>query len=137
VVASIVSARDLQDGEVLLAEGARDGLLHVVVSGRIAVARRDELDGSWNVLHHLEAGDLVGELSFMDDAPRYAALVAAGPTRVLVLNRRDFETLVEREPRVVYKVMRAIMRVAHEVQRRLSRQMSDLQQYLYRPGAKY
>jgi hypothetical protein len=33
--------------------------------------------------------------------------------------------------------MRAIMRVAHEVQRRLSRQMSDLQQYLYRPGAKY
>jgi CRP-like cAMP-binding protein len=137
VVASIVSARDLQDGEVLLAEGARDGLLHVVVSGRIAVARRDELDGSWSVLHHLEAGDLVGELSFMDDAPRYAALVAAGPTRVLVLNRRDFETLVEREPRVVYKVMRAIMRVAHEVQRRLSRQMSDLQQYLYRPGAKY
>ena len=137
VVASIVSVRDLKDGEVLLPEGARDGLLHVIVSGRIAVARRDEHDGGWNVLYHLQAGDLVGELSFMDDAPRYATLLAAGATRVLVLNRSDFETLIERQPRVVYKVMRGIMRVAHEVQRRLSRQMHELQQYLYRPGAKY
>jgi CRP-like cAMP-binding protein len=120
VVASIVSVRDLKDGEVLLPEGARD-----------------EHDGGWNVLYHLQAGDLVGELSFMDDAPRYATLLAAGATRVLVLNRSDFETLIERQPRVVYKVMRGIMRVAHEVQRRLSRQMNELQQYLYRPGAKY
>lgn len=136
-LASIASLRDVKDGEVLLAEGAKDGLLHVIVSGRIAVARKRDVSDGWNVLHHLEAGDLVGELSFMDDAPRYAALVAAGPTRVLVLRREDFETLLDREPRVVYKTMRAIMRVAHEVQRRLSRQMLDLQQYLYRPGAKY
>jgi CRP-like cAMP-binding protein len=137
VVASIVSVRELQDGDVLLAEGARDGVLHVIVSGRIAVSRHDEHGPGWNVLYHLESGDLVGELSFMDDAPRYAALVASGATRVLVLNRKDFETLIERQPRVVYKVMRAVMRVAHEVQRRLSRQMHELQEYLYRPGAKF
>jgi CRP-like cAMP-binding protein len=135
-LAAIVTMRDLADGEVLLPEGAKDGHLHVVVSGRIAVARR-AADGRWNVLHHLEAGDLVGELSFMDDEPRYAALVATGPTRVLVLDRADFETLLDREPRLVYRVMRGIMRVAHGVQRRLSRQMLELQEYLYRPGAKY
>ena len=89
------------------------------------------------LLHTVEPGDLVGELSFMDDEPRYAALLAAGPTEVLVLDRRDFETLVDREPRVVYKVMRAVMRVAHKVQRRLSLQMRDLENYLYRTGAKY
>ncbi len=136
-VASIVSVRDLADGEVLLPEGATDSHLHVIVGGRIAVARHRDTGPGWTVLHHLETGDLVGELSFMDDAPRYAALVAAGPTRVLVLDRKDFETLLDREPRVVYKVMRSIMRVAHDVQRRLSRQMHELQEYLYRPGAKY
>jgi CRP/FNR family transcriptional regulator, cyclic AMP receptor protein len=135
-LANIITARDLADGEVLIPEGARDSHLHVVVSGRVAVARRSA-DGRWDVLHHLESGDLVGELSFMDDEPRYAALVASGATRVLVLARADFETLLDREPRVVYKVMRAIMRVAHGVQRRLSRQMHELQEYLYRPGAKY
>jgi CRP-like cAMP-binding protein len=73
----------------------------------------------------------------MDDEPRYAALIASGRTEVLVLDRRDFETLVDREPRVVYKVMRAVMRVAHKVQRRLGLQMRDLENYLYRTGGKY
>ena len=135
VLADLVRIRVLKDGEVLLAEGARDGLLHVVVNGRIDVLK----DGAHGrtLLHTVEPGDLVGELSFMDDEPRYAALVASGTTEVLVLDRRDFETLVETEPRVVYKVMRAVMRVAHKVQRRLSLQMRDLENYLYRTGAKY
>lgn len=135
VLADLVLLRALVDGEVLLPEGSSDSHLHVVVSGRVDVIR--EGPHGRNILHTLEPGDLVGELSFMDDAPRYAALVASGPTEVLVLERHDFETLVEREPRLVYKVMRAIMRVAHRVQRRLSAQMRDLENYLYRTGARY
>jgi CRP-like cAMP-binding protein len=135
VLCDLVLLRALADGEVLLPEGASDSHLHVVVSGRIDAVR--EGPHGRNILHTLEPGDLVGELSFMDDAPRYAALVASGPTEVLVLARRDFETLVEREPRLVYKVMRAIMRVAHRVQRRLSAQMRDLENYVYRTGARY
>lgn len=135
VLAALVTTRELADGEVLLQEGSADTHLHVILSGRIAVARRRN-DG-WHVLHTLDAGDLVGELSFLDDEPRYATLLAAGPTRVLALKRADFETLVESEPRVLYKVMRAITRVARSVQQRLSRQMLDLQDYLFRTGAKY
>jgi CRP-like cAMP-binding protein len=134
VLSALVRLRSLADGDVLLAEGARDGHLHVVVRGRIDVVK----DGPHGrmLLHTIEPGDLVGELSFMDDEPRYAALVASGATEVLVLDRRDFESLVDREPRVVYKVMRAIMRVAHKVQRRLALQMRDLENYLYRTGGK-
>jgi CRP-like cAMP-binding protein len=135
VLGELVRLRMLADAEVLLPEGGRDAVLHVVASGRIDVVK----DGPHGrtLLHTIEPGDLVGELSFMDDEPRYAALVASGPTEVLVLDRRDFETLVETEPRVVYKVMRAIMRVAHKGQRRLARQMRDLENYLYRTGGKY
>lgn len=136
-LAALVKVRKLADGEVLVPESSRDSNLHVITQGRIAVARRDQASGEQHVMYTLETGDLVGELSFMDDEVRYASLVAAGPATVFVLAREDFETLVEREPRLVYKVMRAIMRVAHGVQRRLSRQMLDLQNYLYRTGAKY
>jgi len=134
VLADLVVVRDLKDGEVLLPEGASDSHLHVVIRGRIDVVR-DSGHGR-NTLHTLEPGDLVGELSFMDDAPRYAALVASGPTEVLVLERRDFETLIESSPSVVYKVMRAIMRVAHKSQRRLSAQLKDFENYLFRTGGK-
>ena len=135
VLGRLVSLKHLKDGEVLLAEGARDALLHVVVSGRICVVKKGERGPL--LMHRLEPGDLVGELSFMDYAPRYAALVAAGPTEVLCLRRSDFETLVDQEPRVVYKAMRAIMRVAHRVQRRLALQAQDLENYVYRSGAMY
>jgi CRP/FNR family transcriptional regulator, cyclic AMP receptor protein len=133
-LAGVMTIRDLKDGEVLLPEGARDSHLHIVVAGHIEVMHVSERGRT--LLYRLEPGDLVGELSFMDDEPRYAALIASGPTEVLVLARSDFETLVEPSPQLVYKVMRAIMRVAHKVQRRLSLQLQDLEHYIYRTGAK-
>ena len=134
VLAGMVTLRDLKDGEVLLPAGSCDGHLHVVAAGRIEVVHAAEHGPT--VLARLGPGDLVGELSFMDDEPRYAALVASGPTKVLVLERSDFETLVESSPRLVYKVMRAIMRVSHAVQRRLSLELRDMENYIYRTGAK-
>jgi CRP-like cAMP-binding protein len=130
----IVHVRDLVDGEVLVAEGALDSKLHVVLHGRIEVVRHGE--HGRHVLQSLGPGDLAGELSFMDDAPRFAALVASGATEVLALDRVDFETLIDPSPRVVYKVMRSIMHAARAVQRRLSLQMRDLENYLYRTGGR-
>jgi len=133
-LARLVHVRALADGEVLVAEGAKDSKLHVVLSGRIDVVRAGEHGN--HVLQSLRAGDLVGELSFMEDAPRFAGLVATGPTEVLALDRVDFETLIAGSPWIVYKVMRAIMHAARNVQRRLSLQMRDFENYLYRTGAR-
>jgi CRP-like cAMP-binding protein len=136
ILAGLVDLRDCLDGEVLVGEGASDSHLFIPVTGRIGITRRDEHNEP-TTLHTLRAGELAGELSFMDGEPRYASLVADGPTRVLVLDRLRLEQILTVHPMVVYKTMRAIMRVAHHVQRRLSRQMVDMQHYLYRTGGKY
>jgi CRP/FNR family cyclic AMP-dependent transcriptional regulator len=136
VLARISTIRELKDGEVLLPAGSRDSNLHVIIAGHVEVVQMPDERGR-RLLYRLEPGDLVGELSFMDDEPRYAALIASGPTEVLVLARSDFATLIERSPRVIYKVMRAIMLVAHRVQRRLSLQLREMEHYIYRTGAKF
>jgi CRP/FNR family transcriptional regulator, cyclic AMP receptor protein len=97
VLAGVMRIRELKDGEVLLPEGARDSHLHIVVAGHIEVVHIS--DRGRTLLYRLEPGDLVGELSFMDNEPRFAALIACGPTEVLVLARSDFETLIEPSPR--------------------------------------
>lgn len=135
-LARIVEVRDCKEDEVLVGEGASDSHLFIPISGRIEIVKRDEHNRP-QVLHTLQAGELAGELSFMDGEQRYASLVAAAPMRVLVLDRVKLETLLSTHPVVVYKTMRAIMRVAHRVQRRLSRQMVDMQHYLYMTGSKY
>lgn len=135
-LARISRIRDCQDGEVLVEEGARDAHLFVPVTGKINITRRDE-HGEWSVIHTLQPGDLAGELSFMDGEPRFASLIASGATRVLVLERDDFEVLLLSHPVVVYKTMRAIMRVVHRVQQQMNSQMMDMQRYLFRTGGKY
>jgi CRP-like cAMP-binding protein len=136
VLAGLITVHDLKDGEVLLREGQSDSNLYVVVSGAIAAVSPDQ-EGTLRSLHELTRGDLVGELSFMDNAPRTHSLVAKGPTRVFSLNREKFETLIPLHALLVYKVMRAIMRVAHAVQRRMSLNLAELQNYIYKIHGKY
>jgi CRP-like cAMP-binding protein len=88
-------------------------------------------------LNVLTAGDLAGELAFLDSRPRYAALVALGPTKLFSLQRTKLESLLDQHPLIVYRVMRAIARFAHEVLHRSSAQMTELTAYLFKTQAKY
>jgi CRP/FNR family transcriptional regulator, cyclic AMP receptor protein len=135
VLAELMDVRDLADGEVLVRQGASDTHLFAVVSGALAVAR--ELDGQWVNLHVLTKGDLANELGFMDGKPHYAALRAAGPTRILSLERDKLESLLEREPVIVYRVMRAIFRVVHVILNRLAMQSSELTNYVFKVHGRY
>ena len=137
VLADVVSLRTLADGEVLVKQGASDNHLYVIVSGALAVARQTEADGQWLNLNLLTKGDLAGELGFMDGRPHYAALRASGPTQVLSLEREKLESLLVREPIIVYRVMRAIFRVVHVILNRMAMQTSELTNYLYKVHGKY
>lgn len=135
-LASHVTFRDLKPEEVLVREGASDNHLFVVVNGALGVVRNaGKAEGV--TLLTLTAGDLVGELSFIDETPHYASLVAIGPTRVLELERGKLESLLLVHPDIVYRVMRAIVRTVHEIQRRLSMQSSELTNYIYKRHGKY
>lgn len=135
VLAGLMTVRDLADGEVVVREGQTDNQLYVVVSGALGVARQSE--GEWVNLHVLTKGDLANELGFMDGRPHYAALRATGPTRVLCLEREKLESLLSRDPVIVYRVMRAILRIVHVVLNRLAMHASELSNYVFKVHGKY
>ena len=128
--------RDLRPDEVLVKEGRSDNHLYVVVSGAIGVVRNAGTTERVTLLT-LTTGDLVGELSFIDDTPHYASLVAIGSTRVFGLEREKLESLLLTQPELVYRVMRAIVRTVHEIQRRISMQSQELTNYIYKQHGKY
>jgi CRP/FNR family transcriptional regulator, cyclic AMP receptor protein len=136
VLAAAMTLRDLQHGEVLIREGSADDHLYVVASGVLGVVKGAGLEEEVTI-NAIRPGDVVGELSFLDGATRYASLVALSDTRVLGLSRDALEGLLETRPKVVYHVMRAIVRVVHEIQRRLSMQTAELTNYLYKTHGRY
>ena len=131
IVAKLVHLHRLEDGQVLAPEGEPDSRMHVVVNGALAVSR-PVANGQWENMHVMTAGDLVGELSFLDGTPHFAAVRSLGQTEVFSLDRADLESLVENHPWIAYRIMRAIVRFTHSLQRRMSMQSAELVHYLYK-----
>lgn len=136
-LADLVEMSEYADGDIVVAEGAKDDHLRIILSGALAVAKRSGGSDEWMRLNTLTAGDLAGELAFLDSRPRYAALVALGPTKVFSLQRGRLESLLNKDPLIVYRVMRSIARFAHEVLHRSGSELSELTSYLFKTKAKY
>ena len=135
-LAATMLARKLAQGEVLVREGDSDDHLYVVVAGSLGVVKAVGTDNEVTI-NVIRPGDVAGELSFLDGATRFASLVAMGDTQVLSLSRGDLEALLDRDPHLVYRIMRAIVRVVHDIQRRLSMQTAELTNYLYKTHGRY
>jgi CRP-like cAMP-binding protein len=129
ILAAVIRVTGLRADEFLLEEGHIDDSLHVLASGKLEVVKIDK-GGDYVTLHVLQPGDMAGELGFIDGAPHSAGLRAIGDCEVFNIHRADLESLVAKDPDLVYKVMRAMMRTVHKIVRRLNFQYTQLTDYI-------
>ena len=135
ILAGVITRRTLKNEEILIEEDQVDQRLYVIVSGALEVCRHS--GGDWVSLHVLKTGDLAGELGFIDGQPHSASLRSIGPTEVFILERRQFESLLEGHPKVIYAVMRTILRTAHAILRRMNLQYIELSNYITKQHGRY
>jgi CRP-like cAMP-binding protein len=135
-LATVVDLASFRAKDVLAREGAADNHLYEVVEGALGVVKNlgtpDEA-----LIATLHPGEFAHELGFLDGAERYASLVASTDARVLVLEREKLESLIATHPRILYRVMCAIVRSVHRVQTRLSMQASELTNYISKQHGRY
>jgi CRP/FNR family transcriptional regulator, cyclic AMP receptor protein len=70
----------LADGEIIVREGRATDALFITLSGQFRVSLNDG-----QVVAQLGAGEVVGEIAFVDSAPPSATVTAAGSAAVLAL----------------------------------------------------
>ncbi len=136
LLAQHITPRSLGDSEVLLREGEVDNHLYVIVSGSLAVTRETG-SGDWIALHLLRAKDMAGELGFLDGLEHSATLRAVGATEIFSLKRERLEALLESQPKLVYLVMRAIVREIHGILRRMNIQHVEFSNYISKQHGRY
>lgn len=90
---------DVPAGKVLIRQGDLGDDLMILVSGRVGVER----DGAR--VNELGPGDFFGEIALIDHGPRTATVTAELPSRLLVVNHRDFHALMEEFPEVAATVL--------------------------------
>ena len=131
-LAALVETHELTEGEVLIEQGARDDRLFLLVSGALEICRRAEDNHNWINLHRLAPGEIVGELAFLEDLERTASIRATQDTEVVSLRRSKLESVLESDPLLVYRIMRAIIRSVHRVVSNLNSQHVHLVDYVMR-----
>lgn len=135
-LSTLMSSRELADGEFLISEGTADDSLHVLLEGKLEVVKRTAADETAS-LAILREGDLAGDLSFIDGEVHTVGLRALCDSRVLTLKREDFETIVNDNPQLVYKVMRAVARSAHRIVHRKNYEFIELSNYIFKQHGRY
>ncbi|MGA7179564.1 MAG: cyclic nucleotide-binding domain-containing protein [Thiobacillaceae bacterium] len=136
LVSQHLACRRLKDGEILFREGDVDNSLYVIADGNLAVAHETP-EGEWVVLHMLRPGDLAGELGFLDGLKHTATLRSIGQTELISLEREHLEELIDTHPRVVYQVMRAVIRTVHGTLRRMNIQYVEMSNYINKQHGRY
>ena len=132
VLSDLMTERELADGDFLIEDGASDDALHVILRGKVEVVKRTGADEFANLAVLRE-----GELSFVDGTPHTVGLRALCDTHVLTLSREDFEGIIESQPQLVYKVMRAVVRSAHRIVHRMNTEFVELSNYIFKQHGRY
>lgn len=136
ILGALMVERKLDDGEFLFEDGTNDDSLHVILTGKLEVVKRTSGD-EYSSLAVLRDGELAGELSFIDGAPHTVGLRALCDTHVVSLSRSAFEGIVESNPQLVYKVMRAVARSAHRIVHRMNTEFVELSNYIFKQHGRY
>ena len=135
-LAELMQIRELKGGDYLISEGEVDDALYVMVEGNLEVIKRTAADGTASIAIVRE-GQLAGELSFIDGKAHTVGLRALSDGIVLSLAREKFENIIDDDPQLVYKVMRAVARSAHRIMHQMNHEFIELSNYIFKQHGRY
>jgi len=135
-LSALMSVRELRSGDYLIEEGDTDVSLYVLVKGSLEVVKRTAADGAASIAV-IREGHLAGELSFIDGSVHTVGLRALCDSNVISLPRETFERIVDDNPQLVYKVMRAVARSAHMIMHQMNHEFIELNNYIFKQHGRY
>lgn len=126
ILSEVVKQKDLESGEVLFEPETVDGNLYILIEGKLDILKVTGPNKTINI-SALKEGAMIGELSFIDGIAHTMRLQARKPSKVLYVQRDDFEQLTQTHPKVVFNVMRSILRYSHKLQRKMLQENLEMQ----------
>lgn len=90
--------REFAPRAVIVREGSSDDSAFLVLSGRVAVRRKDQDSGIEFLLAELGEGEMFGEMALLTRKPRAASIVALEATTCGIIEQSDFDQLLAEHP---------------------------------------
>jgi len=113
----VTATKRLKEREVLFRKGDPGSQLYGVLKGRLRVSTAGA-EGREVIFAYHGPGEVFGEIAVLDSHPRSATIVAAEPSELLTLHRRDLLPFFEEHPKVAISlagILAARIRTLSEV----------------------
>jgi CRP/FNR family transcriptional regulator len=116
-LARLATLRDFKRGETLWEEGDPAEFLTVIVRGRVKIVRHT--DPGDVILELFGEGEPVGAIAVYNYIPYPASAVCLEPTTLLMLPRRDYFELLDRNPDFARAIIRELTKLTLALTRKL------------------
>ncbi len=101
-ISALADIIDLPADRRIMSQGERGTEMFVLVSGTAHIERDGESLGDRG------PGEVLGEIALLDGGPRTATVTLTEPSRLLVLARREFQTLLDEFPEVRLQILETV-----------------------------
>ncbi len=120
-IEAIGEVKRIAEGAFLIRAGEVDSTLFAVEDGRLDIIGID--DGEQKVFATVGAGDVLGEVSFIDDSPRGTSVRASEETTVRAWDKRTLSEALAFEPQLLAKFAVAMSELLVERLRDVARRV--------------
>lgn len=104
----MVNIKNLKKGEVLMTEGENSNSMYWVQSGTLRLFKKK--GAGFIELGVVHSGEVVGELSFLDNFPRSASVEALQPCDIIEIPRGKFEEFMDAQPSWMKSLIQTLVR---------------------------
>ena len=116
-LAALCMSKTFEAGATIVEEGTTGLGLYALVSGSVEVSKKTETEKL--ILATLTSGDILGEMSLIDDSPRSATAVATETTETLLITRSSFSELIAKDPKIAWTIVPTLAERIRELQERI------------------
>jgi CRP/FNR family transcriptional regulator, cyclic AMP receptor protein len=103
--------------EIIFCEFEPGNEFYFIQSGQVRIVKI--INSTEKTLDILEAGEIFGEMAILEEEPRSASVIAMGHVKLFKFHRDNFETILNGNPQLAYKLLMIFAKRIYDQKRRL------------------
>jgi CRP-like cAMP-binding protein len=107
ILAKHISFKTISRDHVLFSESEKGNYLYFITSGALDVIAKNE-NNEPIIIATLQKGELIGEMSIIEDLPRSATVKAKTDCEMYILSKSAFDLVVLKHPHIGVKLLKGV-----------------------------
>lgn len=123
-ITEIIYIKSVKAGEAIIREEEEGSTFYVLYNGKVEITKKTRHNDSFTIdILSAEKNTCFGELALIDDELRSATVVAINDVTLLSIDKNDFQTMGDNNPKIGLEVTRVLSKIMAQRMRKSTQDM--------------